>query len=148
MKPNAARMQLAVAFVIANPGTSMRSVTFHVLESFDESKREKVTAYKQAASVVERIIKDRHVRQGPNLTLHPWDAKRKAYAEALERAANVAPTPREQARIREILYEAWRLAGDESRARMLQGLHAQTTASLSAGCAGSVVHDPLVGGES
>ena len=123
MKPNAMRMQRAVDFVIANPGTSMRSVTFHVLETFDEDKREKPTSYKQAASVVERIIKDRHVRQGPNLTLHPWDAKRKAYAEALERAVFAAPTSRERALIMEITCEAWRLAGDEARARMLQGLH-------------------------
>ena len=125
MKPNAERMQLAVAFVTEHPGTTMRSVTFHVLESFDEDKRAKPTAYKQAASVVDRIVKDRHVRVGPNLTLHPWDMKRKAYAEALERAANAAPTPRERAIIREILYEAWRLAGDYARARTLQILHAQ-----------------------
>ena len=123
MKPNAERMQLALAFVAAHPGTTMRSVTFHVLESFDEDKREKPTAYKQAASVVERIIKDRHVRVGRDLSLHPWDMKRKAYAEALERAANAAPTPRERAMMREILYEAWRLAGDEARARTLQNLH-------------------------
>ena len=123
LKPNAERMQLAVAFVTEHPGTSMRSVTFHVLASFDEDKREKPTAYKQAASVVERIVKDRHVRVGPNLSLHPWDAKRKAYAEALERATNAAPTPREFVRIKEILYEAWRLAGDEARARTLQNLH-------------------------
>ena len=129
MKPNAERMQLALAFVTAHPGATMRSVTFHVLESFDEAKREKPTAYKQAASVVERIVKDRHVRVGPNLTLHPWDAKRKAYAEALERAANAAPTPHERARMREILYEAWRLAGDDARARTLQNLHAQQVES-------------------
>ena len=132
IKPNAERMQRAVAFVAAHPGTSMRSVTFHVLESFDEDKREKPTAYKQAASVVERIIKDRHVRQGPDLTLHPWDVKRKVYAEALERAANAAPTPRERAMMREILYEAWRLAGDEARARTLENLHA-SAADVSAG---------------
>ena len=122
LKPNAERMQLAIAFVTAHPGTSMRSVTFHVLESFDENKREKPTAYKQAASVVERIIKDRHVRQGPDLSLHPWDAKRRTYAEALERAAFAAPTRHERARIMEIACEAWRLAGDEARARTLRNL--------------------------
>lgn len=125
MKPNAVRMQLAVDFVTSRPGVTMRSVIFHVLESFPEDKREKPTAYKQAAAVVERIIKDRHVRQGPDLSLFPWDPKRKAYAEALERALHVAPTPREATRIREMVYEAWRLAGDEARVRMLQGLHAR-----------------------
>ena len=125
MKPNAQRMQLAVEFVTMHPGASMRSVTFHVLESFDEDKRERPTSYKQASSVVERIIKDRHVRQGPNASLYPWDAKRKAYAEALERAANVAPTARERDRVREMVYEAWRLAGDEGRARTLKNLYEQ-----------------------
>ena len=122
LKPNAARMELAIAFVTAHPGTTMRSVTFHVLESFDESKRERPTAYKQAASVVERIIKDRHVRQGPDLSLHPWDVKRRTYAEALERAAFAAPTGRERAHVMEIACEAWRLAGDEARARTLRNL--------------------------
>ena len=125
LKPNAERMQQAVAFVIAHPGTSMRSVTFHVLESFAEDKREKPTAYKQAASVVERIIKDRHVRQGPDLLLHPWDVKRKTYAEALERAAFAAPSRHERALVMEIACEAWRMAGDEARARTLKNLPQQ-----------------------
>ena len=123
LKPNAERMQLAVKFVTEHPGASMRSVTFHVLESFDEDKREKPTAYKQAASVVERIIKDRHVRQGPDLSLHPWDAKRKTYAEALERAAFAAPTPRERAMVMEIACQAWCSAGDEARARTLKNIN-------------------------
>ena len=122
LKPNAERMQRAIAFVTAHPGASMRSVTFHVLESFDESKRESPTAYKQAASVVERIIKDRHVRQGPDLSLHPWDVKRRTYAEALECAAFAAPTRHERAHVMGMACEAWRLAGDEARARTLEGL--------------------------
>lgn len=127
LKPNAERMQLAVAFVTTHPGASMRSVTFHVLESFDEAKRERPTAYKQAAGVVERIIKDRHVRQGPDLSLHPWDAKRKAYAEALERAHSVAPTPRERSVMLEMVCEAWRRAGDEARARTLKNLYTRAS---------------------
>ena len=128
MKPNAARMQRAVDFVAAHAstGATMRSVIFHVLESFDEDKREKPTAYKQAASVVERIIKDRHVRQDTNLSLHPWDAKRKAYAEALERAHTLAPTPREKAIMLEMACDAWRRAGDDARVRMLMRVYAAT----------------------
>lgn len=126
LKPNAARMQRAVDFVTTYPGATMRSVIFHVLESFDEDKREKPTAYKQAAAVVERIVKDRHVRQDSNLSLHPWDAKRKAYAEALERAHTLAPTPREKTIMLEMVCDAWRRAGDDHRVRMLMGLYAAT----------------------
>ena len=129
LKPNAARMQLAVDFVTAHAstGVTMRSTIFHVLESFGEDKREKPTAYKQAAGVVERIIKDRHVRQGPDLSLYPWDEKRKAYAEALERAHTLAPTPREKAIMFEMVLDAWRRAGDEGRVRMLMGLHGRSS---------------------
>ena len=124
MKPNAARMQRAVDYVTAHPGATMRSVIFHVLESFDEDKREKPTAYKQAASVVERIIKDRHVRQDSSSGLRPWDPKRKAYAEALERAHTLAPTPEEKAVMFDMLCDAWRRAGDEGRVSMLKTLYA------------------------
>ena len=122
LKSNADRMQLAIAFVAENPGATMRTVIFHILNSFDESKREKPTAYKQAAGVVERIIKDRHVRQGPNLTLHPWDTKRKAYAEALERALFAAPSERDRCAVFALVRDAWRAAGDEARVRVLDGL--------------------------
>lgn len=122
LKSNADRMQLAIAFVSANPGATMRTVIFHVLDSFDENKREKPSAYKQAASVVERIIKDRHVRQGTNLALYPWDVKRKAYAEALERALFAAPTERDRCSIFALVRDAWRAAGDEARVRVLDSL--------------------------
>lgn len=124
LKPNAERMQCAIAFVTAHPGATMRSVIFHVLASFDESHREKPTAYKQAAGVVERIICDRHVRQGPDLSLHPWDVKKKTFAEALERAAFAAPSAVERISTMALACEAWRRAGDEARVRLLESMPA------------------------
>lgn len=128
LKANAQRMRDAVTFVSANPGTTMRAVILHVLSTFDAAKREKAETdsaagsrlYKQAASVVERIIKDRHVCQGSNQSLHPWDPKRKAYAEALERAKNAAPEGPDRVLLTEMTYRAWLAAGDENRVRTLQ----------------------------
>lgn len=122
MKPNAERMTAALVFVQAQPGASMRMVIAHVLSTFSEERREKPTAYKQASMVVERIIRDRHVRQAPDLSLYPWDEKRRAYAEAVQRALHAAPTPAEHATMKELACKAWRAAGDENRARILERL--------------------------
>lgn len=132
LKPNAQRMQDAVAFVTENPGITMRSVILHVLGTFDETKREKAASdnaassrlYKQAASVVERIIKDRHVCQrhipGPAVALFPWDAKLKAHAENLERARHSAPSIQEKELLTRMTCQAWRAAGDENRALTIE----------------------------
>lgn len=119
MKAGAARMEAAVAFVSAHPGATSVAVTFHVLEGM--AQRERPTAYKQAASVVERIIKDRHVRQD-GLQLFPWDVRRKAYAEALERAAFAAPDAARFAVTMELAMAAWKDAGDDNRARILSAM--------------------------
>ena len=119
MKPNAIRMQAAVDFVGRNPGTPMRPVIGCVLDTFAEMQRDRPGAYKQAQAVVERIVKDRHVRQDSD-RLFPWDAKRRAFAEALERAAFAAPTPEQRAVVLPLATEAWRAAGDANRARMLE----------------------------
>ena len=98
----------------------MRMVIAHLLSTLTEAQQEKPSAYKRAAMIVERIIKDRHVRQAPDLSLHPWDAKRKTYAEALERAMFAAPNPTEYALMVPLACKAWRAAGDENRARTLE----------------------------
>ena len=112
-------MAAAVAYVTAHPGTTMGGVVGHLLEGLP---RDKPTVYKQAASVVERIIRDRLVRQDAALRLHPWDTKRKTFAEALERAAFAAPDAEHWSLILALAMEAWRLAGDENRVRILGGL--------------------------
>ena len=112
-------MQLAVAFVEAHPGATSRAVTLRLLEDLDDLARERPTAYKQAASVVDRVIRDRLVRQDSDLRLHPWNVKRKAYAEALERAAFVAPDRAHFLATLDLARAAWRDAGDENRARIL-----------------------------
>ena len=122
MRANALKMEAAVAFVATHPGSGMAAVTAHLLEGLS---RDKPRVYKQAASVVERIIKDRLVRQDASLRLYPWDAKRKAYAEALERAAFAAPDPWRFRSTIALAADAWRHAGDENRARTLEQLRAE-----------------------
>lgn len=117
MRSNAHRMEAATLFVHEQPGATMRMVIAHLLSTLQQ---EKPSAYKQAAMIVERIIKDRHVRQAPDLSLHPWDAKRKTYAEALERAMFAAPNPTEYALMVPLACKAWRAAGDDNRARTLE----------------------------
>ena len=121
MKPNAIRMQSAVDFVGQNPGTLMRPVIACVLDTFAEMQRGRPGAYKQAQAVVERIVKDRHVRQEGD-RLFPWDVKRRTFAEALERAVFAAPTTELRVLVLPLATEAWRAAGDENRARMLETL--------------------------
>lgn len=135
MKPNAERMKAALAFVRGQPGAPMRAVIAHIQQLGREGQlllsqsasaeivsKEDTRAYKQARSVVERIIKDRHVRQAADLTLHPWDEKRKAYAEALEGAMFAAPDGVKYRAMTRLACEAWRAAGDESRARTISFL--------------------------
>lgn len=129
MRPNAARMQAVVAFVTAHPGLTMAAATAHLLEG---EQRTKPSVYKQAASVVERVIRDRLVRQDQNLRLHPWNPKWKAYAEALERAAFAAPNEARYSSTMALAIEAWRDAGDANRAQMLTRLSAERRASESA----------------
>lgn len=121
MRPNATRMEAALAFVAEHPGAPMARVVAHLLEGLD---RDKPTVYRQAASVVERIVRDRLVRQDGAQELHPWDEKRKAYAEALERAASLAPDVERAAATTKLAIAAWRDAGDENRARILERLQA------------------------
>lgn len=124
IKPNATRMQAAVAFVAANPGSTTQAVVRALLtpaaENSDEWSVREARSYKRAAAVVERVIKDRHVRQDAALRLHPWDERRRAYAEALERAANLAPDEARRRSTRALACAAWREAGDENRARLLE----------------------------
>ena len=126
MKSNATRMQLAVEFVVANPGSRMAAVVAHVLDAMVTAKENeggivKPSAYKQAASVVERVIKDRLVRQVDD-HLHPWNERLKLYAEALERAATLAPDDRRYVSMIVLAIAAWREAGDENRAQILERL--------------------------
>lgn len=128
-------MQAAVAFVAENPGVLAARVTAHLLETSPKAAELrtlalpgipardmlKTSAYKQAASVVDRIIRDRLVRQDVSLRLHPWDANA-PYAEALERAALVAPDPVRFSSTMSLAIAAWREAGDENRARILERL--------------------------
>ena len=136
-------MQVAVAFVEANPGASSSSVIAHVLDCLQgacprsgpksaaevffrppEDERRRLRRYKQAAGVVERIICKRLVRQDAALRLHPWDEKRRAYAEALERAAILAPDDARRRSTLTLAIEAWRDAGDENRAQALERVNA------------------------
>ena len=116
----AARMQAAVAFVTKHPGTTSSRVIFHLLGNPSQSEPLKATAYKQAAAVVERIVRDRLILQDDALRLYPWDAKLKTYAEALERAAFAAPDDVLFAFTIGLAIGAWRQAGDENRARILE----------------------------
>ena len=118
MTTRAGRMQAAVSFIASNPGATAAAVTAHLIGG----EEVKPSAYKTAATVVDRIIRDRLVRQDALRRLHPWDAKRKAFAEALERAAFAAPDARRYASTIALAAAAWREAGDENRARVLEGL--------------------------
>lgn len=127
MKSNAVKMQAAVDFVTANPGLSYRVLMAHLFETeiaqraiaLDEERRGRV--YKKAAGVVDRVLRDRLVRQDAALCLHPWDAKEKAFAEALERAAFAAPDPERFSSTLALACAAWRKAGDPRRAMTLAG---------------------------
>ena len=130
LKPNALRMQAAVDYVAANPGATMVATTAHVLETMEQKSRP--SAWKQAASVVDRVIKDRLVLQAGSQRLFPWDAKRKTYAEALERAAFAAPDQQRFRSTMALAIAAWRHAGDENRARTLEGLAAERMANADA----------------
>lgn len=117
MRPYATRMQESVAYIAANPnGVPMARVIAHLLAI---APSEKKYAYKQAAMVVERVIRDRLVRQDGNL-LYPWDEKAKAYAEALERAMYAAPDEEDRKNMLTLAIRAWRRAGDENRANILE----------------------------
>lgn len=123
MRSNASRMTAVVEFVTAHPGATMVAAVAHILETIDPDRETvaKPGKYKQAAAVVERVIKDRLVCQSPCLRLHPWNAQDKAYAEALERAMFCAP-PHRYTQTAALAASAWRDAGDENRARMLERL--------------------------
>ena len=129
MTPNAIRMQAAVDFVTQNPGTTMPAVIARVLDVVhgDDEKRFKPSSYKQAAGVVERVIKSRLVRLDPSRRLYLWDSKRKTYAEALQRAAFAAPDKRRYLSTMALAAQAWREAGDENHARILERIAVETT---------------------
>ena len=127
MRSNATRMEIAVAFVLKNPGASMSMVAWHVLgriipdpSSLDEKRRQRY--FKQARAVVERVIARGLVRHDDDGNLHPWDEKRKAYAEALERAMFAAPDVASKHVVHALAVAAWRAAGDENAARILEHL--------------------------
>lgn len=122
MKSNAYRMQAAVAFVAEHPGSTAAAVTAHLLGGAEHIK---AGSYKQAASVVDRIVRDRLVRQDSALRLLPWNPKEKAYADALERAAFLAPDDSRFTMMITIAIDAWRRAGDDNRARILERLDAE-----------------------
>lgn len=122
-------MQAAVDYVTTHPGVPRRVLIGHLFDGeaklvaaliapiADERRRKRL--YKKAAQVVDRVLRDRLVRQDEALRLYPWDNKRKAYAEALERAAFAAP---DQGRFESTLTlacEAWKDAGDDGRAETL-----------------------------
>ena len=116
------RLKSAVDFVEQNPGVTCAQVVSHLLR-IRESESDlpsRPSAYKQCASVVERMIAARLVRQGDSLLLYPWDRKLKAYAEALERAAFAAPDRDSFVLVKDLAIAAWRRAGDPNRARILE----------------------------
>ena len=127
MKPNSLRMNAAIKFVTEHPGTTKTDVITHLMSgnivdtdsSAKKIQRTESRAYKGAASVVERIIKDRLVRQDATLWLYPWDEKRKVFAELLERAAFVAPDDGRKVSTLEAAANAWGYAGDDNRSRIL-----------------------------
>lgn len=133
MKANAVKMHAAVDFVAAHPGLDRRVLIRHLLDAdlaamtitIDEKRRGRL--YKKAAGVVDRILRDRLVRQDEAQRLFPWDVKRKAYAEALERAAFAAPDPERFDSTLALACEAWCEAGDKARARSLRNLEVLTT---------------------
>ena len=121
-------MQAAIDFVTKNPGATSRIVIVHLLEAelatfevtIDEKRRSRL--FKKSAGVVDRIIRDRHVRRDAALRLYPWDTKLRGFAEALERAAFAAPDDRSYRSILNLACNAWRVAGDANRAQVLEGL--------------------------
>lgn len=124
MSARGARMAEAIAFVASRPGMTMATVTGYVLGKL---ANDKPRAYKQAAMVVERIIRDRRVRQDSAGRLYPWNEKLRAYAEALERAANLAPDLERRRSTTALAAAAWVEAGDENRARILTNLALKAT---------------------
>jgi hypothetical protein len=116
-------MQEAVAFVTEHPGVSPSVVVRHFAPP-DADPRE----WQRARGAVERVIRDRLVCQTPDQRLFPWDAQRKAFADLLERAYHAAPTPGARYEVFALATRAWRAAGDENRARVLEGLHLGKTA--------------------
>ena len=129
MRANATQMQAAVDYVTAHPGVPRRVLIGHLFDAEaqliaalvsplkDEERRKRL--YKRVATVVDRILRDRLVRQDPALRLFPWDVRRKTYAEALERALFAAPDAHLFKATLELACTAWRGAGDEDRARTL-----------------------------
>lgn len=124
--PKAARMQAAVEYVAAHPGATMYAVALHLLgaeipdpTSLEVKRRQRL--HKRAMSVVERVIAQRLVRQADD-RLHPWDERLKLYAETLERAATLAPDDARYAIMMALAIGAWREAGDENRAQILDRL--------------------------
>ena len=129
MRAGAKRMEAAVALVATNPGLSARELALRLLESPEpggagspKADALETRRYKQASAIVERVIKDRHVRLDDALRLHPWDPKLRAYAEALERARNAAPDDEQRVAMTELAAAAWIAAGDANRARILRRL--------------------------
>lgn len=129
MRANATQMQVAVSYVAAHPGVPRKVLIGHLFEVEaklvaalasplrDEERRKRL--YKRVATVVDRILRDRLVRQDAALRLFPWDEKRKLFAEALERALFAAPDAHLFKTTLDLVCIAWRAAGDESRARTL-----------------------------
>ena len=132
MRANATQMQAAVDYVSAHPGVPRRVLIGHLFENEtrliealssplkDDERRKRL--FKRVASVVDRVLRDRLVRQDAALRLFPWDMKRKAFAEALERAAFAAPDRTRFESTLALACEAWRHAGDEARALTLSRL--------------------------
>lgn len=125
--PTHHRLKAAVDFVTQNPGVTCAQVIAHLLRirETESDLPSRPSIYKQCASVVERMIAARLVRQGDSLLLHPWDPKLKAYAEALERAAFAAPDRDSFVVTMDLAISAWRRAGDPNRARILENQRAR-----------------------
>ena len=116
-------MQAAVAFVKDHPGATVAAVVGHLLEGLEDKQQPlKATVYKQAAGVVDRVIRDRLVRQDNAGRLFPWDERWKVFAEALERAVFAAPDEMRFLATQPLAAGAWRNAGDDNRARILEGM--------------------------
>lgn len=109
------KAQVIVALVTRSPGTTIFQALRHLLTETDR-EAPNTKAFRRAASVVARVIRDRLVRQVGE-RLYPWNRELFDSATALERAAFA-----EGKKNAAVLHaaQAWHAAGDANRAQMLR----------------------------
>lgn len=134
---NALRMQAAVDYVAAHPGALLREVTCHILAAMGPAPEDEsmaMRAHRQAAGVVERVVRRRLLRlDGATKRLYPWDERWRSYAEALERVVFAAPTTETFQTSLALAVAAWNGAQDPERARTFERLVTDSRASRTKG---------------